>query len=189
MARLYIMQSGLSTWQQQDRAEPASGAPLTEDAARQVTDTAEELAGEPIGVVYSASGESELQTARLVARKLALKARTENDLRDVDYGLWQGLTFEEIKRRQPKLYKEWTSAHAGARPPQGETFAEAQQRLRRAVRGILKRYKNRPPLLVLRPVALGLLRCLLLKERIEALWRYVDAEFTWASFDAEMDAI
>ena len=185
MSTLYVMQTGRTTWEDQARVESTAGASLTDQGAQKVQDIANELRNRKIGVVYASEGEAERQTATLAAKILGLKVRTDTNLRELDYGLWQGLTIEEIKRRQPKRHRQWMESPASVCPPGGETLSDAQQRLRHAVREILKRQKGVSFLLVLRPVMVGLLRCLLSGEEIDTLWSHVDPALTWEEHSAD----
>jgi len=186
MPRMYVIQTGRTTWDDQTRVEPAPGAPLTASGQRDVQDAAKELASQAISIIYASRGQAEQQTARLIADALGAKMRTNKDLRELDYGLWQGLTAEEIKRRQPKLFRQWSEDPGSVRPPGGETLQEAQQRLGRAMRQILKRHRNGGALVVLRPVALGLIKCLLRRDGIESLWRNVHEACCWDVLEADM---
>jgi len=187
MSKVFVMQTGETIWEVQDRIESVPGAPLTEAGASDVERAAGELAdcGADIRAVYACAGESEHETAELVAHALGTKVRTEGELRELDYGLWQGLTRDELKRRQPRMFRQWSEAPASIRPPGGETLEEAQDRLREAIKGILKRHKDDAALLVLRPVAVGLLRCLVNNDPVEEIWKHVDNEFTWASYETD----
>ena len=189
MAKLYVIQTGRTTWEEQARVESAAGAPLTAEAADELRAHAEELADCGIIAVYAGPGDAEAQTAALVAEVLGVKVKTRADLREIDYGLWQGLTVDEIKRRQPKVYRKWTEAPGSVRPPDGETLAEAQERLRRDVKQILQRHRGGPALVVLRPVMLGLLRCALNGEEVGQIWNYVDPSYTWSSYEADAEML
>jgi broad specificity phosphatase PhoE len=183
VAKIYIMQTGKTTWEDESRVVSAAGSPLSEQGSRTVQAAAMQLPVKEIAAVYAGRGEAEYQTAMLVAKKLKLRVRTHKDLHELDYGLWQGLTFREIKRRQPRVYKQWTERPGSIRPPGGETLEEARQRLRKAVRDIVKRQKGSPVLLVLSPVATGLVRCMLQGEVIGSFWRHVDRGFEWCSYE------
>ena len=189
MSKVFVVQTGQTIWEVQDRIESLPGAPLTEAGASDVERAAGELAacGSDIRAIYACDGESERQTAALVAGALGTKVRMDPALRELDYGLWQGLTHEELKRRQPKMARQWADAPSSVRPPGGETLEEAQQRLREAIKNILKRHKDDAALLVLRPVAVGLLRCMLTNDPLEQIWNHVDSGFTWGSY--EMDSL
>lgn len=185
MTRLCVIKTGQTTSEVESRVESLAGAPLTAKGTEEVRAAARELATQNIGAIYAAGGEGEAQTAKLVGEVLKVKVRPQEDLREIDYGLWQGLTHEQLKRRQPKVYRQWSEAPTTVRPPGGETLAEAHQRIRQAVQSIIKRHKDGSPLIVLRPVALGLLRCIVEDNSPEEIWRQVDPAFTWSSY--EMD--
>lgn len=187
--KLFVVQTGQTIWDVQDRIESLPGAPLTENGEQAVAQVADELAACGPGVcsIYACDSESECQTADLIAHAIGAKVRTDPDLHELDYGLWQGLTRDELKRRQPKLIRQWIDSPSSVRPPGGETLDEAQQRLRAAIKNILKRHKEGATLLVLRPVAVGLLRCMVTNDPVEQIWAHVDSEFTWGSY--EMDSL
>lgn len=189
MPRMYVIQTGRTVWDEQTRVESAPGAPLTDTGRDDVRDALAGLVGHAITTIYTSPGQAEQQTAELIAPALGAKVRTHKDLRELDYGLWQGLTVEEIKRRQPKLYRQWTECPQSVRPPGGETLAEAQDRLCQAARDILKRHKNGGALLVLRPVALGLLKCLFGHDGLETLWQHVAPSGAWDVLDADVNAL
>jgi len=189
MTRLCIVKTGQTTFEAERRVESAAGSPLTAQGLEEIRQAARQLVSQNIGAIYASAAEGEAQTAELLAKALKVKVRTEADLREIDFGLWQGLTTEEIKRRQPKVFRLWNEAPTTVRPPGGETLAEAQQRLRLAVLGIIKRHKTGSPLVVLRPVALGLLRCLLEDNPPESIWQQVDPAFVWSSYEMDPKTI
>ena len=183
MTTFYVIGTGQTTFEVQSRVESAAGVPLTGRGVEQVRDVLERLAGKRIHAIYSSSGESERQAAHIARKILGAKARTAPNLREIDYGLWQGLTVDEIRRRQPSAFKQWKAAPATIRPPGGESIDEAQQRILKAVKGILRRHKDESPLLVLRPVALGLLRCALENKSADRIWQQAEDNHTWYSYE------
>lgn len=191
MTNVYIVQTGGTTWEEQDRIESATGAPLTPQGAITVQNAARELAGLKIRTLYACTiGEAERQTAELVSEVLGgVKIRNTKGLHELDYGLWQGLTVEEIKRRQPRAYRQWTRNPATMCPPEGETPMDAQERLRHELLGILKKSKKSPALLVLRPVLAGLLECLVENESVDNMWEHVDTSRHWACHEVTTDAL
>ncbi|HAU36977.1 MAG TPA: hypothetical protein DCX07_04595 [Phycisphaerales bacterium] len=184
MARVYVMKTGQTTWEQQGRVESAAGAPLTDAGEDHAAQAAGGLAAHPIAAVYASRGQAERQTAEIVARQLGVKVRIAPNLREIDYGLWQGLTKDEIQRRNPRVFRHWEEDPSAVRPPDGETLQEAQERIRLAVLAVLKRHKAQAEvLLVLRPVVLGLLRCLIESTDVNSFWKHLDGEFTWTCYE------
>ena len=182
MATVFVFQTGQTLWQAQSRVEPSAGAPLSEEGARQVEQARAELPDLRIPTVYSGGGQAERQTAEMLAGVLKAKVREDKNLREVDYGLWQGLTLEEIARRQPRVYKRWEEDPVQVRPPGGETLEEARERVANALHQILKRRKS-PVMLVLRPVAAELARRTLSGRDLDDFWNGGRAGCAWSRFE------
>ncbi len=187
--KILLVQTGRTTWEEDSRIEPPAGAPLTEAGLRAAETIAAELAGEGIKTVYASLGEAEQQTAKVLAKQLRVKVHVDDDMGELDFGLWQGLTTDEIKHRQPKLYKQWNDDPTSTCPPGGETVQDAQDRLKSRVKNIVKKPKNTPAALILRPVSVGLLRCLFVGANIAQLWQYVDRTFTWTGYEIDPDKL
>ena len=185
MPTLYVLQTGQTTWEADSRIEPVEGAPLSERGLQAAADVAQELSKHDIVALYACGGQAETQTAQLLAEQAGVKVRLAGGLRELDYGLWQGLTIEEIRRRHPKLYRQWVESPATVRPPGGETLSEARDRLRSVLRRIIHRHKRGSALLVLRPVMFALFRCLAEGRELEDLWGGVDTKCSWCQY--EMD--
>ena len=171
MTVLLVLKAGETTFDREERIESAAGAPLTPEGMAQVRELADTLAGENVRAIVTGAGEAETQTGKLLGKILGVKPRTESDLREIHYGLWQGLTIEEIKRRHPKVFRTWQESPPSVQPPGGETIEEVCQRLREALHNIIRRHRDDVVPLVLRPVALGLCRCILEDTDIAALWQ------------------
>ena len=60
-------------------------------------------------------------------------------LRNLNQGLWQGLTIEEVRRKYPKVAKQWQESPETVCPPEGETVAEALDRVKKVLRKAMKR--------------------------------------------------
>lgn len=185
--QLYAVQTGETIWEPQQRVDSLAGVPLSDSGRECIERVGKELAPHKPTTIFASAGEAEKETAKLLAGQLSLKVRTDERLDELDFGLWQGLTKSDIKHRQPKLHKQWTEAPSGVRPPGGESLHEAQQRICRAIRDILKKGKKKDkppaPVLVLRPMALGVLRCRLEDADLDDVWKFVGREFTWKNYD------
>ncbi len=189
MSRFYVLKTGQTVFDTQDRIESAGGSALTDEGAAAVRQAAVEMAGKDIDVIYSSEGEAEHQSAQEAGKLLQLKVRAAPDLHELDYGLWQGLTLSEIRRRQPKVYRQWIEAPMTVCPPGGETLADAQQRICKTLKGILKRHKDETPLVVLRPVATGLVRCALERKDTETIWQQMEGDLGWCSYEMNLEAL
>jgi len=72
-----------------------------------------------------------VQTAEPAATSLGLAIETDADLREIDFGRWEGKTFAEISEEDPEAAAAWASGDSGLTFPGGDCMADF---LARAVR-------------------------------------------------------
>ncbi len=89
-----------------------------------------------ITTIYSSDLGRAVQTATPTAEKLNLKIKTDPDLREAYFGIWEGLTYNEVKETFSAEYTAWHKNYH-IRPPWFESFESHQQRLKRAIEKIL----------------------------------------------------
>ncbi len=92
--------------------------------------------GKAVSAVYTSPLPRCVQTARLLAAG-RLPIREEPELRELDPGLWEGLSFGEIRNRYPAEYAARGEHMGTVPPPGGESFAEAGRRMDGCVRRLL----------------------------------------------------
>ncbi|MBN3928164.1 bifunctional RNase H/acid phosphatase [Streptomyces verrucosisporus] len=110
------------------------------------------------------------RTARAVADRLGLGVEVEHDLREADFGAWEGLTFAEVRERYPDDLDAWLASPEAA-PTGGESFARVIRRVEAARDRILARHAGRTVLLVTHVTPVKVLACTALGAPPEALFR------------------
>jgi probable phosphomutase (TIGR03848 family) len=81
----------------------------------------------PIKVIYSSPMERCMETAQPLAAALSKEVIPQDGLLEVDFGNWQDKTLKQLRRR--KLWKVVQANPSRMHFPEGETFANAQQRI------------------------------------------------------------
>ena len=82
-----------------------------------------------VDVIYSSPLERACNTIKGVADALNLPIITENELREFDFGVWEGLSLEEIKTNFDNGYSKWAKDPGVVIPQGGEAMAELQARV------------------------------------------------------------
>jgi len=72
------------------------------------------------------------ETAHAIARPLGLEVQSDPDLREIDFGRWEGMTFDEIQAADPKAVSQWNAWSYDFTPPGGERLGDFLDRVRRA---------------------------------------------------------
>src|SRR5262249_9809641 len=70
------------------------------------------------------------------AEALGVRARVDDDLREPDFGLWQGLTEEELAHRHKDAFRAFLRDARAVVPPEAEEIDLARERLGRALQTI-----------------------------------------------------
>ena len=89
------------------------------------------LAEVKLDYLYVAPCESALQSAERIGDRNFCRQKTVDCLRNLDHGLWQGKLVSEVRRLQPKVYRQFQEHPTDVCPPEGETVQAAYDRVNR----------------------------------------------------------
>lgn len=73
------------------------------------------------------------KTADIINQQLALKIEVVDDLREQDWGSWEGMTWAEITKNSGDSLQQQIDRGWSFRPPEGESRAEVRDRVRSAI--------------------------------------------------------
>jgi len=139
MSRFFLIRPGCTEFDEQQRIQGRLDLPLSCKGVEQVERLLKELAELPLDKVYCSPTEPALSTARQLAQIQAVPCKVLPGLANIDQGLWQGLPWEELKRKQPRVYRQWLESPELVCPPAGESLPDAVERVREALYRPLKK--------------------------------------------------
>lgn len=139
MSIVAIIRPGKTEFDEQDRIQGSLDLPLSEQGEAQIGAIVDQLRGLDIEQIYTSPTDPAISTARRVGDALGVPVKEVEGLKNVDHGLWQGLCVDEIKRKQPKVFKQWHDAPGSICPPEGETCEDAFERACKGLKKPLKR--------------------------------------------------
>ncbi|MBM4003387.1 MAG: histidine phosphatase family protein [Planctomycetes bacterium] len=140
MIRIAMIRPGATDFDDQGRITGTLDLPLNDTGMGQAGRAAQELASLPLESVYASPCQSAKQTAQIIAKELQIKVKELSKLANLDHGLWHGRQVEEVRQRQPKVYRQWQENPASICPPEGETLAQVQSRVELVFRKLVKRH-------------------------------------------------
>jgi broad specificity phosphatase PhoE len=98
---------------------------LTAQGRIQAEQLAKFLTKTPLAALYAGTLKRQIETAQIITgSKETPTYLDESALTEIDYGLWEGLTSEEISRRWPAEYNAWTSESKWAHGIFGRTLED-----------------------------------------------------------------
>jgi probable phosphoglycerate mutase len=124
MTTLLLVRHGETDWNAAGRLQGHTDRPLSDFGRRQARQLAEELADEELEAIYASDLARARETAEIVGERLGLPVVLDPDLREKDWGTWEGLT--AVDRDRVEFVGESTEAH--------------QERILRTLRRISQRH-------------------------------------------------
>ncbi|HXW69034.1 MAG TPA: histidine phosphatase family protein [Dissulfurispiraceae bacterium] len=93
-----------------------------------------------LSAVYCSDLSRARRSAEIIAEPYGLEPVVIPELRERNFGVWEGMTFNEIKDRYPDEFEAWASNPLKYRPVDGESTKEVRNRALRALDGILSKH-------------------------------------------------
>lgn len=115
------------------RLDPALSPAGREQARR----AAVALAGAEVGALLSSPSRRALETAREIAGATGIAPIVDERLCEVDFGAFEGLTFDEARRLDPAAYDAWMASPGEVRFPGGESWTDLRTRVLAALDELL----------------------------------------------------
>ena len=130
--KLYIIRHGQTDWNIAKKIQGRQDIPLNERGHFQAQCLGKAMENRPITAVFSSPQIRAMETAIAVASPAGVPVIPVRDLMEINYGVWEGKTEEELLRDDRALYEAWWSHPAETAPPEGESISQVNERCRQA---------------------------------------------------------
>ncbi len=186
MTRFVLVRHGRTEWNRVERFRGRADVPLDEVGLAQAEATARRVAAEwqPTSICASPLSRA-ARTAQAIAQRLGLEVTCHSGLIDIDYGQWQGLTPDEVRRNWPTELEAWYRAPQQARIPGGETLNDVRQRAMNVVARLANQHEHETVVLVAHTVVNRLLLLAVLGLGSDRFWRLRQDPCAINVFEAE----
>jgi len=189
MLRIVLIRPGSTDYDAQGRIQGTLDMPLNEHGATEVAQAVSELQSLPLEVIYAPDCQPALQTADAIAEALDVRRKRLDGMQNLNHGLWQGMLVDEVRKKQPKVYRQWQEQPESVRPPEGETLSEAEQRVRNCLIKLIKKHKEGVVALVAPEPLASIVRACLKQEELGDLWKASTEHGRWEVFEVSAERI
>lgn len=125
--RLLLIRHGQTAWNLEKRYCGFMDIGLNEQGINQAKCLSARLAGQEIHKVYSSDRKRAIQTAQLALNAGGVVMNP--DLREIHFGVFEGLTYKEIMEKYPEIYIKWVENPFSVVIPQGEALRDFETRV------------------------------------------------------------
>jgi alpha-ribazole phosphatase/probable phosphoglycerate mutase len=116
-----------------------SDPPLNARGLDQLPLISEEVARWNCVEVYSSDLLRAWQTAEAIGLACGVRVQTRRGLREISFGVWEGLTWKEVEAKHPKQASQWINAYPYGSIPQGEAYESFFARVQEEVEFLSQR--------------------------------------------------
>lgn len=156
---LYLVRHGVTVGGEQRRYKGSIDVPLSDEGWEQAQKTAAFICSDVarraaqaeqeghapyrLEAIYTSPLSRALRTAEAICAPYAMHPVVNPDLRERHFGIWEGMTFSEIKAQYPEEFRAWARNPLDHAPVGGETTREVETRCIRIMHHLIERHKGR----------------------------------------------
>lgn len=107
MTKIYLIRHGQSQWNILSKVQGQKDASLTDLGKEQARKLGKRLIDENIDIIYSSDLSRALETAKIISSIIDKPIIESKEIREINFGLWEGLTMEEIQNKYKEEYLTW----------------------------------------------------------------------------------
>ena len=159
---IILVRHGQTAWNKEERFRGRADLPLDDFGIRQAEAAANKLANCGAKAIYSSPLQRTIMTAEPIAARLGLSIQPSDDLIDIDYGAWQGLSTEEALEQNANLYNQWIETPQDASFPGGEGLRDVRDRVESIIDKVLTEHADQTIILVSHVVVCRVFICTVL---------------------------
>lgn len=153
-----LLRHGITQWNEEKRIQGRKDSPLSEHGIMQTGLWGKELIKYDWQIILASDLGRVRQTVSLIQEHLPVPVVWDKRLREIDWGIWEGMKLEDVRRHYLAELSEQTQAGWEFCAPRGESRTQA---LFRAQQCLAEADHKRPEKRILIVCHLGIIKCLL----------------------------
>ena len=145
-----LLRHGQTVWNLEHRIQGRLDSPLTSQGIETTRQWARFLksSGQNWNRMVTSPSPRALKTADIINQQLALKIEVVDDLREQDWGSWEGMTWAEITKNSGDSLQQQIDRGWSFRPPEGESRADVRDRARAAIASCAAKFSGEQILVI-----------------------------------------
>lgn len=128
MTKLILIRHGQTEWNVLGRYQGQTDVALSPLGVEQAEKLAAHFPADKIEAVYASDLKRAMKTAGCVAERFGLTVHPCKELRELNFGDWEGLTYDEIVAKWPDALQNFFQHPDILKIPHGESFPELRAR-------------------------------------------------------------
>ena len=170
MTEIIIIRHGETEWNKTGRFQGHSDVPLSAEGRTQAAALGKNLAVDHVDMIYASDLTRAMETAAPLAQRFGLEVISDPQLRELNFGAWEGRNFNDVNAENPNAMKNFYTDPEQADIPESEPFPEFQRRIAGRVREIVAQKRGKRIVIVSHGASIRILLADLLSMPIRSIW-------------------
>ena len=172
--KLFLTRHGQTDWNIARRYQGQTDVPLNETGTLQAALLAQRLSTHVIHAIYSSDLSRAMTTAKAIAEAQQLTPVLHSDprWRELSFGDWEGMTYQEMSAQSPELFDAWMKDSLTVSTPNGETHRQLAERVQSAFDEIKAKHDDETVLVVGHSGSIQTLLALTLGVDLSRYWQF-----------------
>ena len=116
---------------------------ITPLGVKQMERLRELLKDKSLTAIYSSDLLRTKKGAEIIGQPHGLQTESFGELREMNFGRWQGLTYQEVMEKYPQDIPQWMNQLETFRIPEGESILDVRERAMRKLEWFLERHRGK----------------------------------------------
>ena len=142
VSRLWLIRHGEPAAEARQRCYGDLDIGLSDKGREQMARVAASVHAEPFAAIYASPRSRALESARILAAAAACPLALVDDFREINFGDFEGRTYDEIARDHPELFRQWMETPTQIHFPNGESFFQMRARVLAAFHDIRRTHQG-----------------------------------------------
>lgn len=174
MLNIYLTRHGETQWNKENRLQGSKDSQLTDKGIKSAIMLGERLNNIDFNAIYSSPSERAFQTAKYIKLDKKVPFYTNEGLKEIHFGDWEGKTKDEIggiENYNTEFQNFWNKPHTyNHKPHKGEGLTVFKQRVEGAVRRVISENNNGNILIVTHAVVIRAILSFTMDISTERMW-------------------
>lgn len=183
MISFYLIRHGQTEWNSTGKYQGATDVPLSKLGEEQAVCAAKWFDDIHLDAIFASPLSRARKTAEALAQRKKMNIGLMPEFREISFGVWEGLTYEEIEARWPGEIDRMYSAPETLRIEKAETFQEVEDRTMEGMRKIIALGDDKVYAIVSHGAAIRTILCGMLELPLRMSWHFCQSNANISRID------
>ena len=140
VTEIILVRHGQTIWNKGGRYQGHTDVPLSSIGIEQTYKLQQKLASQKIDAFYASDLQRAYETGRIIAEPHNKNVKVLKELRELNFGQWEGLAYEEVMEKYPVFAQKFYQNPSLVCIPEGESCASLMDRCYKVLLNIVQKH-------------------------------------------------